>query len=103
MSSARMNRGIAVALAVSLLLVLPAWAHAGVAPARQAPQASSWDGFVEGLRRAAQGGWQDLLAFVAGAAHLKAGAAAPAAESQDTATPTGGTGLYQHPTIDPNG
>jgi hypothetical protein len=100
MSSAKIHRGIVVALTVSLLLALPAWAGAGAAPMpRPALQASSWDVLVNILRRSGLGGWLDLAGWGGAVSHPKNGEAAATA-SQDN--PPGGP-LSQHGTIDPNG
>ena len=103
MSSVRIHRGIVVALAASLLLALPAWAHASVAPTpRPAPQATSWGaGFVGLLRQAGLGGWLDLFGWGGAVAHPKAGETSPA--GSPGADNSAGGGLWQVGTIDPNG
>ncbi len=102
MSSARNHRGIVVALAVSLLLALPALAQAGPLPAsRLALQASSWDGFLDVLRWTGLGGWLNLGAWRGAVSSPKDVAAAPA--GSQSAANGAGTGLDQHGTIDPNG
>jgi hypothetical protein len=105
MSSAKMHRRIVAAAAVSLLLALPVWAQAGAAPKPgPALQASTWDSFVDILRRAGLGGWLQLAGGRGAVSHAKDGNA-PLAGAQDVANPPGGAGggSGQHGTIDPNG
>jgi hypothetical protein len=102
MTSAKIHRGILVTLALSILLVLPARAHAGTfATPRPAPQTTSWGGFVNLLRWAGLGDWLDLAGWRGASSRPKDGAT-PVAGSTSGFNPPG-VGPEQHGTIDPNG